>query len=179
MIAYCNNNPVAKIDSAGFYPLEAAFEFLETWLSGDGDTQYYTEKSRISRQLKKSKKMKAFIAEAIANYKSGQSSTNGYGEFTAAEDGYELYLSTQHFTYTITVTAEIRTVGFWWWKHREVQYTATVVVHDTYNFDALREWDSFGNTMNNIAYIYNAFGGGNDYEWYATYTYKEKWVDMD
>lgn len=89
-----------------------------------------------------------------------------------------MYLSTQHFDYTITVEEETRTAGIWWWKHEETRYTATVKVHDIYNFDAFRAWNSFGNTMNNIAYAYHVLGGGNDFEWFATYTYSTEWMDI-
>ena len=58
MFAYCNNNPIMYTDSTGCYPLQTAFEFLETWLKGDEDEQNYSEKSRIVKQLKKSKKMR-------------------------------------------------------------------------------------------------------------------------
>ncbi len=176
MFAYCNNNPIIYTDFTGNYPLQAAFEFLRTWLSGDGDEQNYSEGSRIVKKLKKSKKMQFDIAAAIDNYKAGQSTTTGYGEFTSGEDGYELYLSTQHYDYTITVVEEFRTVGIWWWKHKETRYTATVTVHDIYNFDTLREWNSFGNVMNNLAYIYHFLEGGNDFEWFATYTHSSKWT---
>ena len=54
--------------------------------------------------------------------------------------------------------------------------TATVTVHDTYNFDTYREWNSFGNAMNNLAYSFHGWGGGNDFEWFATYTYSTKWT---
>ena len=175
LFAYCKNNPVKNVDITGHYPLEAAFVFLETWLNGNGSIQNYTVKSRIVKKLKKSKKMQSYVGKAIDNYKAGQSITSGYGEFTAAEDGYELYLSTQHFSYTVTIAEESRTTDFWWWKHTEARYTATVVVHDIYNFDKLREWNSFGNVMNNIAFLYNALGGGRDYEWFATYKYSTKW----
>ena len=178
MFAYCLNNPIIYTDTTGCYPFEAAFEFLEEWLTGDGTTQRYSGKARIVKKLKKSKKMKAHIKTAIENYKNGQSTTTGTDEFTAGDDGYELYLSTQHFDYTITVTEETRTAGSLWWKHEEVRYIATVTVHDTYNFDTLREWDGFGNIMNNLAYIYHFLGGGKDFEWYATYTYATKWEDV-
>lgn len=61
-------------------------------------------------------------------------------------------------------------------KRTQIQYTATVTVHDTYDFD-LKEWDGFGNWMNNLAYVYHIFGGGNDFEWFATYKYSTGWVD--
>lgn len=179
MFAYCLNNPVIYVDFTGCYPLQSAFELLATWFDGDGEDQHYSKGSKMVRQLKRSDKMQSYIDTAIENHKNGQSTTKGTGEFTSAEDGYELYLSTQHFNYTIVVTEETRTVGFLWWKHEEVRYTAMVTVSDTYNFDALREWNSFGNVMNNLAFIYHAFGGGNDYEWKATYTYTTKWADTD
>ena len=70
-------------------------------------------------------------------------------------------------------------VGILWWKHEETRYVATVLVYDEYDFDNLREWDGFGNIMNNIAYEYHMLGGGHDYEWSATYTYATKWTDID
>jgi hypothetical protein len=115
MFAYCNNNPVAFADSTGCYPLQAAFELLYTWIYGNEEDQYYDEKSRIVKQLRKSDQMQVYIDTAIENYKKGQVTTIGTGEFTADDDGYELYLSTQHFSYSITVTEESRTVGMWWW----------------------------------------------------------------
>jgi hypothetical protein len=128
--------------------------------------------------------MQSFIDAAIDKHKSGdvnidgQATTTGTGECTAEEDGYELYLSTQHFDYSITVVKETRTKGILWWKHEEVRYKAIVSVHDTYNFDKFRECNSFGNVMNNLAYSHHILGGGNDFEWYATYTYSTKWTDV-
>ena len=51
-----------------------------------------------------------------------------------------------------------------------------VVVNDTYNFDSEIEWDSFGNIMNNFAYFYHKNGGGNDFDWYAIYSYTTNWT---
>ena len=177
MFAYCNNNPVARVDSNGEYPLQAAFEFLGAWLFGKKDERHYSNNSRISRELKKSKTMRSIVDKAIDDYRSGQSTPPGTGELTANEDGYELYLSTQHFSYTVDVATETRSVGFGRWKHEEIRHTATVVVSDIYNFDSLRDWNSFGNIMNNIAYLYHLAGGGNDFAWTATYTYSTKWTD--
>ena len=178
MFAYCGNNPMKYSDYAGFYPLQVAFDFLDTWLNGDGEDQHYSEGSRIVKQLKKSKKMQSFIDSAIDKYIAGQTApTTKTGEFTSEEDGYELYLSTQQFDYTITVVKETRTVGIWWWKHEEIRYTASVIVHDTYNFDSIRTWNSFGNIMNNFAHIYHNLGGGNDFDWFAAYTHSTKWTD--
>ncbi len=165
------------IDSTGCYSLQIAFEFFATWLIGNGGTRTYFGGSRIVKQLKNSKKMQSFIDLAIENYKNGQTTTTGSGEFKAEEDGYELYLSIQRFDYKINVIEETRTVGFWWWKHKETRYTAIVTVHDKYNFDSFRSWNSFGNIMNNFAYAYHLSGGGNDFDWYAIYTYSTKWTD--
>ena len=178
MFAYCNNNPVVYCDPNGFILVPAAFEFLDTWLIGDGSKQYYDEDSDIVKALKKSRKMQSLINNAIDNYRAGIENKSGTGEFTHAEDGWELYLSTQHFSYEITVESETRTIGFWFWKHDEIRYVATVVVYDIYNFDSLRPWDGFGNMLNNGAYILNVFGIGNDYTWYATYTYSTRWEDV-
>lgn len=179
MFAYCNNNPVIYTDSCGRYPLQAAFEFFYTWLTGNSGKKSYTKKSRIVKQLQASKKVSSYIDEAIDNYKNGVPLTTGTGEFTAVEDGYELYLSTQHFDYTIAVEEDTRTKGFWWWKHKEKRYTATVEIHDVYNFDEVREWNSFGNVMNNLAIAYDIFVGGYDFDWTATFTYSTKWTDIN
>ena len=176
MLSYCNNNPVKYIDSKGYYPLETALDFLFNWLIGDEDEENYSEGSSIVNRLKESKKMQTYIEDAIDNYESGQSITTGYGEFTAAEDGTDLYLSTQHFDYTITVTKETRTASIFSWQGEVTRYTATVTVHDTYNFDSYRAWNSFGNILNNIAYAYHTYVGGNDFEWFATYTYSTPWT---
>jgi hypothetical protein len=58
-----------------------------------------------------------------------------------------------------------------------VRHKATVVVHDKYNFDEFRDWSSFGSVMNNLAYAYSILIGGNDFDWFAVYTYKTKWTD--
>ena len=55
------------------------------------------------------------------------------------------------------------------------RYCATVMVYDEYNFDEYRKGLTFGNVMNNIAYGYYNAGGGNDYDWYAIYTYYTEW----
>ena len=178
MFAYCGNNPVIRSDPSGCYPLKAAVEFLMQWLTGNGSIQYYTKGDRIVKQLENSKKMKSYINCAISNYKNGNPVTIGSGEFTSEEDGYELYLSTQHFDYTISVNQETRTKGFWWWKREQTRYTASITVHDIYNFDSMREENSFGNFMNNLAYKYHSAGGGKDFEWYANYTYSTKWSDV-
>ena len=175
MFAYCNNKPTGYKDFGGNYPVAAAVDFLNTWLTGDGSKQNYSEGSSIVKALKKSDKMQEIIDEAISNYKSGERKTTGTGEFTAHKDGWELYLSTQHFDYQIDVVKETRTKGIWFWKHEEERYIAEVVVHDVYNFDSIRPWNSFGNILNNGAFILNVMGVGNDYEWYATYAYTTKW----
>lgn len=175
MFAYCNNNPVIYTDILGDLPLPTAFDFLDRWFNGDGSEQNFGDDSNIVKALKKSNKMRSLIDQAIENFKSGISNEPGSAEFTHEEDGWDLYLSTQHFNYEIDVVEETRTKGFWFWKHEEVRYTATVVVYDVYNFDNLRSGFSLGNILNNGAYILNVLGVGNDYEWYATYTFSTKW----
>lgn len=117
-------------DVSGHYPWQAAFELLYTWLYGDGSHQYFGEKSRIVKRLKKSDKMQRYVNAAIKNYKAGQAFTEGTGEFTASEDGYELYLSTQHFSYSISVERKTRNIGFWIFKRLQEQYCAHVYVYD-------------------------------------------------
>lgn len=90
----------------------------------------------------------------LEDYKSGDGeyAFHGTGEFTP-EDGYELYLSTQHFDYTILICEETRTVRRVFSKKKQIRYEATVMIHDTYNFDTLRGWKGVGDILNNLAYI--------------------------
>ena len=168
-----------KTDSTGNYPLQAAVELLYIWLTGNGEDQYFGQWSRMVRVLKKSDTMNSLIESAIDTYIStGKSFFADTHEFKADSGEDELYLSTQHFKYEITIAQETRTAGILWWKHEEARYTANVTVYDKYNFDKIREWEGFGNIMNNLAYTYHVLGGGNDYDWYATYTYATKWTDV-
>ena len=175
MFAYCNNNPVRYADSVGYYPLQTAFEFLERWLTGDGSEQKFTEKDKVTKKIKKSSQMQSAIDTAIEQYKEGQTPKPGSLHFTPDDGGYELYLGIQHCSYSITVTKETKTTGFWFWKKEKTRYVATVTVSDIYNFDEIRDWNSFGSIANNLAYIYNLLGGGHDYEWTATFTQTTKW----
>jgi hypothetical protein len=176
MFAYCGNNPVVRMDASGYIFLDAARDLLNQWLNGDGSKQIYKSKSSIVRALKKSAKMNGYIERAINNYKSTGKSHTGLltGEFTRKADGWDLYLSTQHFSYEIFVKRETRTRGFWFWKYKQERYVATVYVYDEYDFDP-KPWKGVGNVMNNIAWILNCGGVGNDYKWTATYTSETKW----
>ncbi|MBR6825252.1 MAG: hypothetical protein IKM59_01760 [Oscillospiraceae bacterium] len=108
MFAYCSNSPVNYADHSGYFPLGAAIELLDEWLSGDGDDQLYEEDSEIVKALNKSDKMHRFIDWAIDNYKKGKPLSFGTEKFTADEDGYNLNLSTQQFSYVISVKKESR-----------------------------------------------------------------------
>ncbi len=157
----------------------SAIDLFFGWLTGNGEDQTYNKESNLVKNLLKSKKMQGFIKTAIDNYRNGESITEDDAEFTRQDDGYDLYLSLQHFHYRIKVHEETRIKGFWLWKHQETRYIAEVTVTDVYNFDSLRKWNSFGNDMNNLAYIYhNVFGGGNDYAITAEYQVRTKWYKI-
>ena len=180
--AYCLDNPVNRLDVNG---CNSAIDLLLTWLFGDGSDQKYEDCSDLVRALRRSKKMKGFINEAIDESKKGfldghEIHENQSAIFTREEDGSELYLALHKFSYTITVTKEIKVTKFLWWTFKKHRYKADVTVTDTYNFDKIQEWDSFGNVMNNLAYLYHEkLGGGKDYDIEATYTVYTKWKRGD
>jgi hypothetical protein len=184
MFAYCANNPINNIDRTGCFmmPLATAWEFLDTWFNGDGTIRFFNDKSNIAKRLKKSKKMKKIINDAIEKYKkTGQKYFDGVGEFTKSEDGADLYLSTQHFTYHITVLQKINIVDVKFGPvfqiyDRSIKYTAIVTVQDKYNFDEIRPWQGLGNILNNMAYMLHEGGFGRDYEWFTVYTYETNWI---
>ncbi len=180
MYSYCNGNPILCLDRTGEWPLEFAWELLLLWLEGDGSPQYYPENSRISKLLKKSKKMKNYIDLAIEAYKNGEGKYvfTGTGEFTS-EDGYELYLSTQHFNYKILVCDITETVDIMGTKITLTRYEAIVAIYDKYDFNGLNECEGVGNILNNMAYAYHMIGGGTDFERMAMYIYDTEWQISD
>ena len=113
MFSYCNNNPVQNIDSSGNYPLQIAVEFLERWLNGDGSSQIFSERDRVTKKIKKSSQMQQAVTKAIAQYKEGEEIEPGSLHFTPDDGGYELYLGIQHCSYTIDIKKETKTTGIW------------------------------------------------------------------
>lgn len=192
MFAYCCNNPINCKDPYGDFfgyitrdnlipiatnvLLPVACQFMLTWLNGDGSTQYYDGGSNVCSAIKESEKMRGYIDDAISYYKgSGDPVFHGTSEFTHAEDGWDLYLAIQHFDYTITVVEERAPTRLLFRGQEKVRYVVTIQVHDTYDFTK-REWESIGDYLNNGAYYLHNMGVGEDYEWYATYTYTTRWT---
>ena len=175
MFAYCGNNPVKRSDSSG-KSWGVALQFLDKWLWGDGSYEIYDWRSGIVGLLSSNNKIHSLVYKAYKETNSSQNHIEGTGEFTFKEDGPGLYLSTQHFNYYIyDVKKEVRVVNYIFFKKTQVRYTAKVIVYDYYNFDSVREWNSFGNIMNNIAYYMHQYGAGKDYMWYAAYIHATPW----
>ena len=183
MFAYCANNPINLLDPSGAFFLDAAFELLNQWLNGVEDEVSFAVDSAISKAMHKSKKLKEIAEKALDEFKkTGKSTSSGYGEFTADEDGWNLYLSTQHFYYDVTVRYEYEIRDEIWsllfgltTPVRYERYVVTIVITDIYNFDNLRDWDGVGNCLNNIAYLAHILGTGHDYTWDVQYTYSTEW----
>ena len=176
MFVYCGNNPVIRYDPLGCFFLQTAFEFLDNWLNGNSEDMHYSDGSNIVKALRRSSKMQKLIFKAFDVYQeTGKNYFEGENEFTPKEDGYDLYLAVQKFSYSISLTEETRTTGIWFWRRKEKRYVVNVIVHDTYNFDELRKWNSFGNFMNNVAVLYDVFLGGHDFYWSANYTVFGRW----
>jgi hypothetical protein len=179
MFVYCLNNPVNGCDPFGTFVFPVAEELLDTWLEGDGSDQYYDEDSKISRKLKRQKKIKNIYKQALASYQSGESkATWGTGSvYLGEDDSVDLFLAIRNCSYEIEITEKRRTVG-WLIKREQVKYIVTITVSDTYNFDK-QKWDSAGNVLNNIARIsHEYFGVGTDYTWKAVVTYETGWKNV-
>lgn len=138
---------------------------------------YYGEKDKISQKLKKNRKTKNVVNEAIEDYKLGVSEEEwGHGTlYYGASDDPDLWLAVRRCEYSLAIVEERRTLDFWLFKIELVRYETTVTVHDKYDFTE-QPWDDVGNYLNNYAmYAHDIFGVGKDYDWYATFTYKTAW----
>ena len=174
MFAYCGNNPANMVDANGCWPLKLPFDFLERWLNGDGSDVHYGEDSKLAKSLRYSFPVLFIIADAIKNYdETGTSISSGTIEFTPDQGGLSLYLSIQHCNYRVTVTKEIQTRKLLFFKYPEEHYIVQMEIWDTYDFD-LKEWNGFGNIVNNIAALLHCFDVGNDYDWRVSLTYDFK-----
>ena len=56
---------------------------------------------------------------------------------------------------------------------RLFHHIVEIEIWDTYDFD-LKEWNGFGNIVNNIAALLHCFDVGNDYDWRVSLTYDFK-----
>ena len=176
MFAYCLNNPVNGYDSSGTAAFPIAEDLLDQWLYGDGSDQYYGKDSKMSKKLRRQKKIKNIYKEALASYQNGVSEDKWkYGTvYLGASDNLDLFLAIRRCSYEIEITEERRTVGFLI-KQEQVKYTVTIKVSDTYNFDK-QPWDSAGNMLNNMARISHKYlDVGTDYEWEAVVVYETVW----
>ena len=174
MFTYCLNNPVNMVDTNGHLPLTLPLDFLKRWLNGDGSDVNYGEDSKIANSLRYSFPVLHLIADAIKNYdETGISTSSGTIEFTPDQGGVSLYLSIQHCNYKLTVTKEVRTTKRLFFNYSEEHYIVEIEIWDTYDFD-LKEWNGFGNIVNNIAALLHCFDVGNDYEWRVSLTYDFK-----
>ena len=177
MFAYCGNNPVCRQDPTGCFFLPVAFDLLEEWVEGDGSDQNYIDKDEISRKLKNHRKTRDVVDEAIANYKAGVPKENwSHGTlYYGPSDDLDLWLAIRNCEYTIDITEEQRTIGFWLFETEQVRYIITVTVHDVYDFTE-QPWDGVGNYLNNFAMLaHDYLGVGKDYHLYATFTYTTSW----
>ena len=121
--------------------------------------------------------MKEIVSNAIEQYKNGVDPSEwDSGQVTFyADDDQDLFLAARTCSYSIDITTQKKTTGAWFWKKEKEQIVVTVTVYDLYDFTP-QAWDSFGNTINNIAWIFHVvLDVGEDYWWYATYTEKTRW----
>ena len=172
MYAYCANNPIMNVDPTGHF-FEVVLERLFDWLLGTGQDRTYSDFSHISQALRQSDKMQTIANNAYEEYKkTGETYFSGTGEFTSA-DGLNLYLSTQHFSYSIEFFKETKTeyifTGLFIYEQPVVKEYAIVTVYDIYDFH-MKSWDDWGNIVNNLAALAHEYLGiGRDYEWKAYY----------
>ena len=72
-----------------------------------------------------------------------------------------------------SLTKEVRTTKRLFFNYSEEHYIVEIEIWDTYDFD-LKEWNEFGNIVNNIAALLHCFEVGNDYDWRVSLTYDFK-----
>ena len=165
MFGYCGNNPVIHCDPTGKFFV--AMGRLFDWIFGDGEEEF-DDSSAITKKIEKSELMSKIVDNAYEQYKAtGQTFFEDNAEFTP-DNSLDLYLSLQHFHYTVTISTKSVTekylCGFIVREIKTHYVYATVTITDTYDFD-MKEWSGVGNILNNIACLLQQNAGiGSDYD---------------
>ena len=191
MFAYCGNNPVSFSDPQGNFRIQSLLNkvkqkvqvslmMLQTAVFGNGKHQSYGTKSVVSKTLLKSKIMTTETINNISKFKNSGAAAktyNGDVSLYGKDNDYDFDLSYSvgKASYSMYITKETKTTGFWVFKKTKSRYVVDVTVSDTYDFDEYRDDKSVGSLMNNLGYDLQKAGVIKPYSWDANYKYYSKW----
>lgn len=88
---------------------------------------------------------------------------------------FDLSYSVGKASYTMDISRETKTTGFWMFKRTKTRYVADVKVEDIYNFDEYRDDERFGSIMNNFGYDMQKSGIIKPYSWDANFKIYGEW----
>lgn len=155
---YCKNNPVKYVDPSGEAGIDVASTLLWDAFFGGGANKDYGNYLNFYTTFYSSPILNKEIKKNFEVFKSsGQSSSTVsgsigfYGNDLNPND-LDLHLGVGKANYTMKFKKEIVTKRFLRKTWTETQYSVTVTISDTYDFDQYREGTSISNWLNNWGY---------------------------
>lgn len=89
---------------------------------------------------------------------------------------FDLSYSVGKASYSMTITTEEKTTGFWFFRTTKTRTVTAVKVSDVYDFDEYREGFTLSNLMNNLGYTAQTIEVIVPFSWDAEYTVYGDWT---
>ena len=175
--AYCNNNPVMFVDPSGERGIKVASTLLLDAFFGGGANKDYVRNQDFYTTFYLSPILNKEINKRFEEFKlSGESSSRVsesiafYGNDLNPDD-FDLHLGVGKANYTMEFKKEAVNKRFLWKTWNETQYSVTVTISDTYDFDEYREGRTISNWLNNWGYDMQKKGNLTPFFW--SYQFKK------
>ena len=173
---YCRNNPIKYVDPSGKAGTEVASTLLWHAFYGGGESKDYSyyrdfyttfySSPILTKEINKN--FEAFKASG-ANSSTVPGSIGFYGNDLNPND-LDLHLGVGKADYTMKFKKETIYKRFLWKTWTETQYSVTVTISDTYDFDEYREGASISNWLNNWGYDMQKKGKITPFFWSYQFT---------
>lgn len=173
---YCRNNPIKYVDPSGKAGTEVASTLLWHAFYGGGESKDYSyyrdfyttfySSPILTKEINKN--FEAFKASG-ANSSTVPGSIGFYGNDLNPND-LDLHLGVGKADYTMKFKKETIHKRFLWKTWTETQYSVTVTISDTYDFDEYREGASISNWLNNWGYDMQKKGKITPFFWSYQFT---------
>ncbi|MBP3360212.1 MAG: RHS repeat-associated core domain-containing protein, partial [Clostridia bacterium] len=176
LYVYCRNNPVKYVDPSGETGTEVASVLLWDAFVGGGVNKDYTYYRDFYTTFFSSSILNKEINKNFETFKSSGKDSSAipgsiafYGNDTNPND-LDLHLGVGKADYTMVFEKKTVTKRFLWITWTETQYSVTVTISDTYDFDEYREGVSISNWLNNWGYDMQKKGQLTPFFWTYQFT---------